>query len=45
MDADDRQVLLAEGLYPDDARVVAAIDLVRWGLSLFMSDEGAIGMP
>ena len=31
---DERQALRAEGLDPDDPAVVAAIDLVRWELSL-----------
>lgn len=34
MDDDERQALRAEGLDPDDPAVVAAIDLVRWELSL-----------
>jgi cobalamin biosynthesis protein CbiG len=32
--AADRQALRAEGLDPDDLAVIAAIDLVRWELSL-----------
>lgn len=36
MDEQDRQVLLAEGLDPDDPRVIAAMDLVRWELSLLV---------
>lgn len=38
MDAEDREVLVDEGLDPDDPRVVAAIDLVRWELSMFLDD-------
>jgi hypothetical protein len=34
VDADERQALRAEGLDPDDPAVIAAIDLVRWELSL-----------
>lgn len=34
MDAEERLVAIAEGLDPDDARVRAGIDLVRWELSL-----------
>jgi hypothetical protein len=34
MDAEERQALRAEGLDPDDPSVIAAIDLVRWELSL-----------
>jgi hypothetical protein len=34
VDDDERQALQAEGLDPDDAAVAAAIDLVRWELSL-----------
>jgi hypothetical protein len=34
MDDDEREALRAEGLDPDDPAVVAAIDLVRWELSL-----------
>jgi hypothetical protein len=33
-DDDERQALQAEGLDPDDPAVIAAIDLVRWELSL-----------
>ena len=33
-DDDERQALRAEGLNPDDPAVIAAIDLVRWELSL-----------
>jgi hypothetical protein len=34
VDDDKRQALQAEGLNPDDPAVIAAIDLVRWELSL-----------
>jgi hypothetical protein len=34
MDDDERQALQGEGLNPDDPAVIAAIDLVRWELSL-----------
>jgi len=34
MDDDEREALRAEGLDPGDPAVVAAIDLVRWELSL-----------
>jgi hypothetical protein len=34
MDDDERQALRAEGLDLDDPAVIAAIDLVRWELSL-----------
>jgi hypothetical protein len=34
VDDDERQALQAEGLDPDDPAVIAAIDLVRWELSL-----------
>jgi hypothetical protein len=34
MDDDEREALRAEGLDPDDPAVVAAIDMVRWELSL-----------
>jgi hypothetical protein len=34
MDDHERQALRAEGLDPDNPAVIAAIDLVRWGLSL-----------
>jgi hypothetical protein len=35
MDDEHAQALRAEGLDPDDPDVRAAIDLVRWELSLF----------
>jgi hypothetical protein len=34
VDDDEAQALRVEGLDPDDPAVVAAIDLVRWELSL-----------
>jgi hypothetical protein len=34
LDDEERQALEAEGLDPDDPAVIAAIDLVRWELSL-----------
>ncbi len=34
VDADERRGLIAEGLDPDDPAVIAAIDFVRWELSL-----------
>jgi hypothetical protein len=34
MDDEDAQALWAKGLDPDDPAVIAAIDLVRWELSL-----------
>jgi hypothetical protein len=37
VDAEEREALVAEGLDPDDPSVVAAIDLVRWELSLWES--------
>jgi hypothetical protein len=39
VDDEDRQVLLAEGLDPDDLRVRVAIDLVRWELSLMCGGD------
>jgi hypothetical protein len=33
---DERQALRDEGLNPDDPTVIAAIDLVRWELSLIV---------
>jgi hypothetical protein len=36
MDDEDAHALRAEGLDPDDPAVVAAIDLVRWELSLLL---------
>jgi hypothetical protein len=34
MDDEEREALLAETLNPDDPLVIAAIDMVRWELSL-----------
>ena len=34
VDDDERHALRVEGLDPDDPAVIAAIDLVRWELSL-----------
>lgn len=34
VDADERWALAAEGLDPNDSRLVAAIDVVRWQVSL-----------
>jgi hypothetical protein len=34
MDDEDAEALRAEGLDPDDPAVIAAIDPVRWELSL-----------
>jgi hypothetical protein len=34
VDDEEAQALRAEGLDPDDPAVVAAIDMVRWELSL-----------
>jgi hypothetical protein len=34
MDVEERQARQAEGLNPDKPAVIAAIDLVRWELSL-----------
>lgn len=34
VDAEETQAVRAEGLDPDDPAVVAALDLVRWELSL-----------
>ena len=42
MDDIEREAMKADGWDPDDPRVVAAIDLVRWELSLMAraaSDE------
>jgi hypothetical protein len=36
MDDEEAQALRAEGFDPDDPAVVAAIDLVRWELSLVL---------
>jgi len=34
VDDEERRILRIEGLNPDDPAVIAAIDLVRWELSL-----------
>jgi hypothetical protein len=34
VDAEETQAVRAEGLDPDDPAVIAALDLVRWELSL-----------
>ncbi|BDY27530.1 hypothetical protein [Mycolicibacterium mageritense] len=36
MDAIERAAVRAEGLDPEDPAVVAAIDLVRWELSMYI---------
>jgi len=33
--AEERHAVRADGLDPDDPAVVAALDLVRWALSLY----------
>jgi hypothetical protein len=38
VDAEDCRVLADEGLDPDDPRVMTAIDLVRWELSMLFND-------
>lgn len=44
MDDDERRALRTEGLDPDDPAVAAAIDMVRWELSLCAHDyDGAVG--
>jgi hypothetical protein len=40
VDAEERLALVDEGLDPDDPRVVEAIDLVRWELSLLLAQDG-----
>lgn len=40
VDGEERQALVDEGLDPDDSAVVAAIDLVRWELSLLFGQDG-----
>jgi hypothetical protein len=42
MDDDEREAVRAEGLDPDDPAVVAALDLVRWELSLYRSGQAAV---
>lgn len=39
MDAEEREALTAEGLDPDDPLVAAAVDLVRWELSMLLTGE------
>lgn len=39
MDAEEREAFVNDGLDPDDTSVVAAIDLVRWELSLLLGQE------
>jgi hypothetical protein len=39
VDAEEAQAVQAEGLDPDDPAVIAAIDLVRWELSLLPLTE------
>jgi hypothetical protein len=39
MDDDERQALRAEWLDPDGPAVVAAIDLVRWEVSLYLPSK------
>lgn len=34
VDSEERRVLVADGLDPDDPSVIAAIDMVRWELSM-----------
>lgn len=36
MDSYERDMLRAEGRDPDDPHVIAAIDLVRWELSMLL---------
>lgn len=36
VDDDEREAVRAEGLDPDDPTVIAALDLVRWELSLYL---------
>jgi hypothetical protein len=43
MDAEEARAVRAEGLDPDDPVVVAAIDLVRWELSLVLDED--VGQP
>jgi hypothetical protein len=44
VDDEERQALRAEGLDPDDPAVVAAMDVVRWELSL-MPESAHCGRP
>ncbi|GFG83175.1 hypothetical protein MPRG_64510 [Mycobacterium paragordonae] len=39
MDAEEREAFVNDGLDPDDTSVVAAIDLVRWELSLLLGQD------
>ena len=43
VDDDQRQAVRAEGLDPDDPAVVAALDIVRWELSLLRLPRVASG--
>lgn len=45
MDAEERRTLADEGLDPDDPRVRAGIDLVRWELSLLLDQGQLMGEP
>jgi hypothetical protein len=42
VDDEERAARLAEGLDPDDPAVIAAIDLVRWELSLYLHPRPAL---
>jgi hypothetical protein len=44
MDDIEREALRSEGLNPDDPAVIAAIDVVRWELSLY-DNWAASGLP
>ncbi|WP_268793747.1 hypothetical protein [Mycolicibacterium wolinskyi] len=39
MDAEEREAFVNDGLDPDDTSFVAAIDLVRWELSLLLGQD------
>jgi hypothetical protein len=41
VDAEEAQAVRGEGLDPDDPAVVAAIDMVRWELSLLAPGNAA----
>jgi hypothetical protein len=43
VNAEEAQALRVEGLDPDDPAVIAAIDPVRWELSLAGDDRGIYG--
>jgi hypothetical protein len=43
VDDKERQALRDEGLNPDDPAVIAAIDLVRWELSLISNGTTTAG--